>query len=83
MGIDAPEIPHGSKAGQPDGEEARDYLDPLIGGKVVHVDADAPDRDKPRDARTGGQPGLVRWSPQGGSVALAELLIYHKRPRRP
>ena len=26
LGIDAPEIPHGKKPGQPYGEEARDYL---------------------------------------------------------
>lgn len=83
LGIDAPEIPHGNKPGQPYGEEARDYLDHLIGGKMVHVDAYGPDRYKPRYARTGGQPGLVRWSQQGGLVYLADLLIYHKRPRPP
>ena len=33
LGIDAPEIPHGKKPGQPYGEEARDYLDHLIGGR--------------------------------------------------
>jgi micrococcal nuclease len=44
LGIDAPEIPHGKKPGQPYGEEARDYLDHLIGGKTVRVDAYGPDR---------------------------------------
>jgi endonuclease YncB( thermonuclease family) len=39
LGIDAPEVANGAKPGQPFGEEARDYLDHLIGGKVVHVDA--------------------------------------------
>lgn len=46
LGIDAPEIPHGKKPGQPFGEEARDYLDHLIGGKTVRVDAYGPDRYK-------------------------------------
>jgi len=39
LGIDAPEVAHGKKPGQPFGEEARDYLDHLIGGKTVRVDA--------------------------------------------
>jgi len=46
LGIDAPEIPHGTKPGQPYGEEARDYLDHLIGGKTVRVDAYGVDRYK-------------------------------------
>ncbi len=46
LGIDTPEIPHGSKPGQPFGEEARDYLDHLIGGKTIRVDAYGPDRYK-------------------------------------
>ncbi len=40
----APEVPHGDKPGQPFGEEARDYLDHLIGGKTVRVDSDGPDQ---------------------------------------
>jgi endonuclease YncB( thermonuclease family) len=44
LGIDAPEIPHGKKPGQPYGEEARDYLDHLIGGKTVRLDTYGPDR---------------------------------------
>lgn len=32
---DASEISYGKKPGQPFGEEARDYLDHLIGGKTV------------------------------------------------
>jgi endonuclease YncB( thermonuclease family) len=44
LGIDSPEIQHGKKPGQPYGEEARDYLDHLIGGKSVRVDAYDPDR---------------------------------------
>ena len=44
LGIDAPQIPHGDQPGQPYGEEARDYLDHLIGGKTVRVDAYGPDR---------------------------------------
>jgi endonuclease YncB( thermonuclease family) len=43
LGIDAPEVPHGDKPGQPYGGEARDYLDHLIGGKTVRVDAYGPD----------------------------------------
>ncbi len=46
LGIDAPEVPHSDKPGQPYGEEARDYLDHLIGGKTVRVDAYGPDRYK-------------------------------------
>ena len=38
LGIDAPEIPHGRKPGQPFGQEARDYLDHPIGGKTVMGD---------------------------------------------
>jgi endonuclease YncB( thermonuclease family) len=44
IGIDAPEVPHGKKPGQPYGEEARDYLDHLIGGKTIRVDAYGPDK---------------------------------------
>ncbi len=44
LGIDAPEVPHGKKPGQPFGEDARDYLDHLIGGKTVRVDAYGPDK---------------------------------------
>ncbi|MGD0264742.1 MAG: thermonuclease family protein [Candidatus Methylomirabilota bacterium] len=46
LGIDAPEIPHGKKPGQPYGEEARDYLEHLIGGKTVRLDTYGPDRYK-------------------------------------
>ncbi len=46
LGIDAPEVPHGDRPGQPFGEEARDYLDHLIGGKAVRVDAYGPDEYK-------------------------------------
>ncbi len=46
LGIDSPEVPYGDKPGQPFGEEARDYLDHLIGGKVVRVDAYGPDEYK-------------------------------------
>jgi len=46
LGIDAPKIANGAKPGQPYGEEARDYLDHLIGGKIVQVDAYGPDKYK-------------------------------------
>ncbi len=46
LGIDAPEVPHGDKPGQPFGQEARDYLDHLIGGKTVRVDAYGADEYK-------------------------------------
>ncbi len=46
LGIDAPEVLHGDKPGQPFGEEARDYLDHLIGDKTVRVDAYGPDEHK-------------------------------------
>ncbi len=42
LGIDAPEVPHGDKPGQPFGEEARDYLDHLIGGRTVRMSFDGP-----------------------------------------
>jgi hypothetical protein len=35
LGIDAPEIPRGRKPGQSHGEEARDYLDHLVGGETL------------------------------------------------
>ncbi len=35
LGIDPPEMPHGKKPGQPIGEDAREYVDHLIGGKTV------------------------------------------------
>jgi endonuclease YncB( thermonuclease family) len=44
LGMDAPDVPHGNKSGQPYGEEARDYLDHLIGGKTVRLDTYGPDR---------------------------------------
>lgn len=46
LGIDAPEIVHGKIPGQPFGQEARDYLDHLVGGKTVRVDAYGPDKYK-------------------------------------
>jgi len=46
LGIDVPEIANGRKPGQPYGEEARDYLDHLIGAKTVRVDAYGADRYK-------------------------------------
>ena len=44
LGNDAPEVAYDTKPGQPYGEEARDYLDQLIGGKPVRVDAYGPDQ---------------------------------------
>ena len=44
LGIDAPEIAHGKKPGQPFGVEGRDHLDRLTGVKTVRVDAYGPDR---------------------------------------
>ncbi len=46
LGIDAPEVPHGDKPGQPFKEEARSYLDHLIGGKTVRVDVYGSDEYK-------------------------------------
>ena len=46
LGIDAPELPHNGKPGQPYAEEARDYLDHLIGGKTVRIEAYGPDQYK-------------------------------------
>ncbi len=43
MGIDAPEVPHGEKPGQPFGEEAREYLTRLIGGRTIRVETYGPD----------------------------------------
>ena len=39
LGIDAPELSHNGRPGQPYADEARDYLDHLIGGKTIQVDA--------------------------------------------
>ncbi len=44
LGIDAPEITHGKTPSQLYAEEARDYLDHLIGGRLVRVDAYGPDQ---------------------------------------
>ena len=44
LGIDAPEVAHGTKPAQPFGQEARDYIEHLIDGKTVRVDAYGPDR---------------------------------------
>ncbi len=41
-----PEIAHGTKPGQPYDEEARDYLDHLIGDRTVRVDAYGRDQYK-------------------------------------
>jgi endonuclease YncB( thermonuclease family) len=41
-----PPGPPGKKPGQPYAEEARDYLDHLIGGKTVRVDAYGPDKSQ-------------------------------------
>ncbi len=43
LGIDAPEVPHGKEPGQPFGEEAREYLTRLIGGRTVRVETYGPD----------------------------------------
>ncbi len=43
LGIDAPEVPHGKEPGQPFGEEAREYLTRLIGGRTIRVETYGPD----------------------------------------
>ncbi len=43
LGIDAPEAPHGETPGQPFGEEAREYLFRLIGGRTIRVETYGPD----------------------------------------
>jgi endonuclease YncB( thermonuclease family) len=45
LGIDAPAVPHGNLPGQPWGEEARDHLTRLIGGRTVRVMTYGRDRD--------------------------------------
>jgi micrococcal nuclease len=47
LGIDAPEIARNGTPGQPFGEEAREDLDHLIGGKTIRVDAYDPEQYKP------------------------------------
>ncbi len=42
LGIDAPEVPHGEKPGQPFGEEAREFLTRLIGGRTIRVETYGP-----------------------------------------
>ncbi len=39
LGIDAPEIAHNGPPGQPFGKEAKDYLEQLVGGRTVRVEA--------------------------------------------
>lgn len=46
LAFGAPEIARGNHPGQPFGEEARQYLDYLIGGKIVTVEAHGPDQYK-------------------------------------
>jgi putative transposase len=46
----------------------------LLAGEVTQLAG-------PRYARTGGQPGLVRWSHQGGSVYLADQKLALPVPR--
>ncbi len=46
LGIDAPEVSHNGKSGQPFGEEARRYLEELVKGREVKVEAHGPDRYK-------------------------------------
>jgi len=46
LGVDAPEIPHGKKPGQPFGQEAREHLARLIGGRTIQVETYGPDRFK-------------------------------------
>jgi endonuclease YncB( thermonuclease family) len=43
LGIDAPEIPHGSKPGQPLGDEARLHLERLVSHKTVRIESFGPD----------------------------------------
>ena len=38
LGIDAPEVAHGPRPGRPYGQETRDYLARLIGGRTVRVE---------------------------------------------
>jgi micrococcal nuclease len=46
LGIDAPEVAHSPKPGQPYGKEAHDYLARLIGGRTIQVQTYGPDRFK-------------------------------------
>lgn len=57
LGIDAPEIPHSQNPGQPFGEEARDCLDHLIGGKAGRVHAY--EADTSMQVLAGSQDGQV------------------------
>jgi endonuclease YncB( thermonuclease family) len=43
LGIDAPEIPHGSKPGQPLGDEARLHLERLVSQRAVRIESFGPD----------------------------------------
>ena len=43
LGIDAPEVAHGPKPGQLYGQEARDYLARLIGGRTIRMQTYGPD----------------------------------------
>lgn len=45
IGINCPEVPHGDKAGEPKGEEARAVLGQLIGNAPVRVVSGRDDRD--------------------------------------
>jgi micrococcal nuclease len=43
LGIDAPEISHGRKPGQPLGEEARQFLERLVWNRPIHIETFGPD----------------------------------------
>ena len=78
LGIDAPEVAHDKKPGQPYGEDARVYLDHLIGAKTVRVDAYGPDQYK----RLLG----VIWDDQVNvnllMVAMGYAEVYRGAPRQ-
>lgn len=46
IGINTPEVEHRDKPGEPKGEEAKRYLQALIGGKKVRLETDTPKYDK-------------------------------------
>jgi micrococcal nuclease len=43
LGIDAPEIPHGARGGQPFGQESRQFLERLVAGRSIRIETFGPD----------------------------------------
>lgn len=68
IGVDAPEIPHEDKPGEPGGEKARKFLKKLVEGKKVNLEYDWERLDK--HGRT-----LAYVYTEEGKLANEELIL--------